>query len=289
MISTLEKIVNDYPHSIVKPQNVFTIDNPDILVPTNGNLIGVFFMKKKEIRQLDLLLRRVYMSKLAYTSAMTPIVLVDQDSVTQLGPNEHETLSRYQFICEYKTNQDISLIFKDVDYFKMDYFNPNIQNKVIRRLWLIKSFTHECKGLLKQDKFEFVSLQNELDNIMVQSWGKNKRSSKNMYLVNGNDLFLERESKQGFVSSFDSILTYTMMYNYRLDNGYMLENRNNGNNRYLNTNWNFDSITNSLYVNTLALLGILPIKIDNIDSLKEIGAKYEDYYWHSTKKRNRDV
>ena len=286
MINIYEKIVNGYPHSIVKPQNVFTIDNPDMLVPFKGNLIGVFLVKEKEIRQLDLLLRRIYLSKLAYTSAMTPIVLINQDNVAHLGSKTHEILSRFRFVCEYRTTQDIPAIFNEIDNYTMDYFNPYIQSKVIRRLWLIKSFAREYEDMLKHNKFGYVYAKNvKVNNIPMQPWTRNKHSLTNACLVNGDDLLLERESKHGFVSSFESVLTYTMMYNYKLDNGYMLENRINGKNRYLNTNWNFGAVDNPLYFNTLAFLGILPIKIDNMDCIKEIGGVYENYYWKFNKKR----
>ena len=199
---------------------------------------------------------------------MTPVVLVSDDDIITLDSSAHKNISHFPFFCEYKNVQDISTIFSDMDNVRMDYFNPNIQNKAIRRLWMIKSFIHERNGLIKQDKFGFVFIGNDANNIQIQPWVKNKPSMKNVCLLNDYDLLLERARKQdGFVSNFESILTYTMMYNYRLDNGYMLENRNNNHNKYLNTNWDFGTNESSLYFSTLALLGIMPIKVDNIDSI----------------------
>ena len=284
MLSLFEKIVNDNPESIVKPQNMFTIDNPDILIPANGNIFGLYFLKKKEIERLDLLLRRIYISKLAYFSKMVPIVFIDKKTINDI--HNVDILSHFRFIYEYNDTTALPSFSKLFDECSMDYYDRRIQNRAIQRMWHIKLFSEENIEAIKTNQYkEIYSPSSSQSNILIPSWPSKMHSIKNIYNI-GDDVLIERECRSGFVDTFENILTYTLKYNYQLlDNGFLVENKNNKYNKFLNTNWDFTPNGNNLYYNTLAFMGLLPIKVDSISNLKKIAYTYSDYSLTKHRKR----
>ena len=79
--------------AVIRPSNVYTIDNPDVLLIASGNLFGLFIPTKSEIQNVDLLVRRIMVSRLAYTENMKTLLLSEDERFL------HENFPLLNLIC----------------------------------------------------------------------------------------------------------------------------------------------------------------------------------------------
>ena len=73
------QLAREYPKTLLRPSNVFTIDNPDILVLNDCGLWGIFIPTKAELEDIALLIRRATASRLAYSAQMKTVLVAVAD------------------------------------------------------------------------------------------------------------------------------------------------------------------------------------------------------------------
>ena len=73
------QLARSYPKTLLRPSNVFTLDNPDILVLNDYGLWGIYIPTKSEIEDMGLLIRRANSSRLAYNSLMKTVLVVSEE------------------------------------------------------------------------------------------------------------------------------------------------------------------------------------------------------------------
>lgn len=64
---------------VIRPSNIYTIDNPDVLFIAGGNLFALFIPTEAEIQNVDLLVRRIMVSRLAYVENMKTLLLSEDE------------------------------------------------------------------------------------------------------------------------------------------------------------------------------------------------------------------
>ena len=71
-------LLDVFNQSIVDPVNPFTLDNPDVLVFNGRTLIGLYIPLKKEQANPDLLLRRLFLSRLSMSKVVSTVLILDE-------------------------------------------------------------------------------------------------------------------------------------------------------------------------------------------------------------------
>jgi len=73
-------ILENAQKAVINSSNIYIIDNPDILFVENGNLFGLFIPTKTEIENVDLLVRRIMVSRLAYVHNMKSLLASEDEN-----------------------------------------------------------------------------------------------------------------------------------------------------------------------------------------------------------------
>lgn len=81
-------IEDRYNQSIISPVNPFTIDNPDALVYNGHSLLGLFIPLVKELKNPDILLRRLYLSRLSLSKAVSYVLFWSGNDDIKLANND---------------------------------------------------------------------------------------------------------------------------------------------------------------------------------------------------------
>ena len=105
----IEKIGQVFPQSIVNPINPFTVDNPDVLVFNGRTLKGLFFPLAKELNNPDLLLRRLFLSRLSFCKTVSNVLVLSNESVSLT--NNIEVVNAFDRVYEFEDCQDMSSFF----------------------------------------------------------------------------------------------------------------------------------------------------------------------------------
>ena len=71
-------IAENYQQSVIEPINPFTVDNPDALVYNGRSLTGLYIPLKKELDNPDLLLRRLSLSRLSMSKAVSTLLILSE-------------------------------------------------------------------------------------------------------------------------------------------------------------------------------------------------------------------
>lgn len=78
-LDVIKELMNlPYKH-VYKPVNTLSIDNPDLLMYTEGGLFAFFVPMQKELDNPDFLLRRVISSRLSYINNMKTILITPRE------------------------------------------------------------------------------------------------------------------------------------------------------------------------------------------------------------------
>ena len=88
--------------AVIRPSNIYTIDNPDVLLITSANLFGLFIPTKNEMQNVDLLVRRIMVSRLAYVGNMKTLLLSGDDEFL------HKNSPLLNQICHRILNNDVN-------------------------------------------------------------------------------------------------------------------------------------------------------------------------------------
>ena len=82
-----KKIEERYNQSIITPVNPFTVDNPDALVYNGHTLMGLFIPLAKELKNPDMLLRRLYLSRLSLCKTVSHVLFLSGEEELKLTNN----------------------------------------------------------------------------------------------------------------------------------------------------------------------------------------------------------
>ena len=81
-------IEDRYNQSIIAPENPFTVDNPDALVYNGHSLLGLYLPLAKELKNPDMLLRRLYLSRLSLSKTVSHVLFLPGEEEFKIANNE---------------------------------------------------------------------------------------------------------------------------------------------------------------------------------------------------------
>lgn len=277
-VGFFKNLFDRYPQSVIAPENPFTIDNSDVLVYNGHALIGLFIPKVKEIRNPDMLLRRLYNSRLSLCYTLCNILILSGEDAVKLS-NNPQISTAFDAVKIYEDTEDL-LHFLEDNFKPIHFIQPRLRRERLRRFWGIMSYIEKV-GIEKGGYDEFEG-RNEYQ---VQSWSNPEKTHISRiasfsfpYMVASRPRI-----KQGFRDGYDSLMTYTMMFNYSLKGGILKANSEAVDSfMFLNVE-NLDELMKKpLYIRTMAFLGYVPGKVGrnyDVSSLR-------DRYWKYMKEYN---
>lgn len=268
---TYIRLVDIYKQSILEPQNPFTVDNPDALVFNGRTLTGLYIPLKKELANPDLLLRRLFMSRLSMSKAVSTVLLLADESI-HVFDNMPEVGAAFDAVHVFESDRDLVNFLRD-DIHQRTPIRPTIRRQRMRRFWGTIDFI-EKNGVL-QNAYED---SDERSSLKVRSWSNpNKdRLSKaadyrHPYLVTS-----KKRTKQSFKEGYEDLMTVTTMFNYSMSDGILKKNLEADDTfMYLNAEDVEDVMNNVMNLRTMVFLGYLPGRVGRYDDL---GGLRDQYY-----------
>ncbi len=255
-------IEDRYNQSIIAPENPFTVDNPDALVYNGHSLLGLYLPLAKELKNPDMLLRRLYLSRLSLSKTVSHVLFLPSEEEFKIANNEQINAAFDAVL----VNENIEglLRFLGDNIRAKHYIDPRLKKERIRRFWGTMDFL---------DKNGFANVEyGEPWNLMeyeVQSWSNPDRGhfSRNAGYSHPVLMARKRATKESFLGGYEGLMTYTTMFNYSLHDGILKTNPQAADSfQFLNLE-DLESVTKSaINVRTLVFLGYLPGRInDNFD------------------------
>lgn len=267
------QISDKFVKYVVSPENSFSIDNPDILVLEGNTAYAIFIPTYDEYKNLDHLLRRLYVSQLSYGIFFISILFLDKpelvlerrmptlktsfghisytqgDVIHYVKGGLRKDLQRWKQIGEtrqynivdYKTN---------VEFSRLNLRHPNmLYQKDIRNAYVLANHIPCWKDS---------SVLCAPRNIKQSQYG----------------ILFDKERNSGtFKENFQSLMTYVMMSRFDWDDGgvYYSKNSKNAMN-IVKTNWELFDVEKypTHYNRSLSFIGSVPmsnVPCLNIDDL----------------------
>ena len=251
-------IEDRYNQSIIAPENPFTVDNPDALVYNGHSLLGLYLPLAKELKNPDMLLRRLYLSRLSLSKTVSHVLFLPSEEEFKIANNEQINAAFDAVL----VNENIEglLRFLGDNIRAKHYIDPRLKKERIRRFWGTMDFL---------DKNGFTNVEyGEPWNLMeyeVQSWSNPDRGhfSRNAGYSHPVLMARKRATKESFLGGYEGLMTYTTMFNYSLHDGILKTNPQAADSfQFLNLE-DLESVTKSaINVRTLVFLGYLPGRIN---------------------------
>lgn len=251
---------------VISPSNIYTIDNPDVLLIANGNLFGLFIPTESEIQKVDLLVRRIMVSRLAYVENMKTLLLSENEHFL------HENFSLLNRICHRILDNNANeyrLIFER-DRFESNI--PNIGAKIRAKQARLYARNLRIYELGQEEKQAFASFSIDkrfTDGAVVESWSHSQVCVKEAYIIDDFLVAFKRKTTMTFKKAFNNLMTLSFFMNYAIhDDGEVSYKKTLEYPKMINSDFSFfrgnDNDPNK-YIRILAFMGLSPIQADSLD------------------------
>jgi len=256
---------------VIRPENPFSIDNPDFIVRENGKIYAVYIPTYEESLNTDHLLRRLYVSQLCYSTNLLTVLLLDNAQV--LNEKKEIGLQRSFTHISYSLSDVVS-------YIKSGDQEDLRKWKQLHYCKQLNIFEYKCNlGFSIQQKknsnlsFENLSIKDFSSANPVLSWRNidKKFTTRTIARTQYGLLSSVEYRKNSFRDQFQSLMTYMMLSKYHWDDGAIYWNNEcDGMLNLANTNWNLfeDHIYPNIYSKSLAFVGCVATKLSR-DSLTQ--------------------
>lgn len=264
----LTNIEDRYNQSIIAPVNPFTVDNPDALVYNGSSLTGLFIPLAKELNNPDLLLRRLCFSRLSLSNTVSHVLLLGNgNDLIQYD----QVSAAFDAVIVYENMHDLLLFLGD-NIHARHRISPRIRKERMRRFWGTLDYI-EKHGFDDDEYGDWVDMV-EFD---VQSWCEPDKSrySRNAGISQQCLIAKKRVTKQSFIEGYESLMTYTAMFNYSLNDGILKPHTQFADYfQFLNVE-DLDALrNNTMGIRTLAFMGYLPCRVKEDYDLKGLRDRY---------------
>lgn len=263
---------------LVRPENPFSIDNPDALVRKGTTLYAIFVPMYHERINFDHLLRRLFSSELAYGSKLhTVLILKEDDKLSEYGESVlnaafgHISRGKIDAISYLSSRVNIGRNWSRIGDIKQWMFQQYDVNNL--------TVDFADKTFVKNNRVD--NYQLDLGNVSSPSWTNNKRRIiKNVARCGNADMCIKRKGKrQTFRDGFENIMTQSFLKSFRLTDGYLEPYSMVVDNIFgIATDWSMftDEGYHNMYHRTLSFAGILPLNIVDEEQLNCIHNYYMD-------------
>jgi len=256
--NVFKNIEDRYNQSIIAPENPFTVDNPDALVYNGHTLMGLFIPLAKELKNPDMLLRRLYLSRLSLCKTVSHVLFLSGEEELVLANNEQINAAFDAVLVN--ENMDGLLRFLSDNIRAKHFIDPRLKKDRMRRFWGTIDFISKY-GLANAEYGEM----GDLAEYEVQSWSNPDRGrySRNAGYNHPILMAKKRATKEAFIGGYEGLMTYTTMFNYTLHSGILKGNPLATDTfQFLNVE-DLENVTkNTMNVRTLVFLGYLPGRIN---------------------------
>ena len=260
--------------AVISPSNIYTIDNPDVLFIASGNLFALFIPTEAEIQNVDLLVRRIMVSRLAYVENMKTLLLSEDEDFL----NKNSLLLNQ--ICHRILDNDANryrLIFER-DRFESN--TPNIGAKIRAKQARLYARNLRIYQLGQEERRAFASFQIDkrfTDRAIVESWSHSQISVKDAYMIDDVLVAFKRKTTMTFKKAFNNLMTLSFFMNYAIhDDGEVSYKKTLEYPKMINSDFSFfrgnDNDPNK-YIRVLAFMGLSPIQADSLDTCFNIKEK----------------
>lgn len=260
--------------AVISPSNIYTIDNPDVLFIASGNLFALFIPTEAEIQNVDLLVRRIMVSRLAYVENMKTLLLSEDEDFL----NKNSLLLNQ--ICHRILDNDANkyrLIFER-DRFESN--TPNIGAKIRAKQARLYARNLRIYQLGQEERRAFASFQIDkrfTDGAIVESWSHSQISVKDAYMIDDVLVAFKRKSTMTFKKAFNNLMTLSFFLNYAIhDDGEVSYKKTLEYPKMINSDFSFFRGNNNdpnKYIRVLAFMGLSPIQADSLDTCFNIKEK----------------
>ena len=271
---------------VIRPSNIYTIDNPDVLFIAGGNLFALFIPTEAEIQNLDLLVRRIMVSRLAYVENMKTLLLSEDEHF--LNKNFLLLNQICHRILENNSNS-YRLIFK-TDRFESN--TPDIGAKIRAKQARLYARNLRIYKLGKEEKRDFASFPIDkrfTDGTVVESWSRSQVSVRDAYMIDEIFVAFKRKTTMTFKKAFNNLMTLSFFMNYAIHDGEISYKKTLEYPKMINSDFSFfkenDNDPNK-NIRVLAFMGLSPIQADSLDVCFDIKAKLKQK-WQSRRNQQR--
>lgn len=273
--------------AVIRPSNIYTIDNPDVLLITSANLFGLFIPTKNEMQNVDLLVRRIMVSRLAYVGNMKTLLLSGDDEFL------HKNSPLLNQICHRILNNDVNRYRLT---FGRDRFVSNTSDIGARiRVMQTNLYTRNLRiyQLGKEENQVFAPFQIDkryTDGAMAESWSQSQVSVKDAYMLD--DLFVafKRKTNMSFKETFNNLMTLSFFMNYAIHDDGMSYRNALKYPKMINSDFSFireNGYDPYKYIRVLAFMGLSPIQADSLDTCFSIKDKLKQKWQNRINPRRR--
>lgn len=258
--------------AVIRPSNIFTIDNPDALFIASGNLFGLFIPTKSEIQNVDLLVRRIMVSRLAYAENMKTLLLSEDYDFLN---NQFSLLNRICHRILDNSANEYNLTFENG---RFESNTPGIRAKIRAKQANLYARNLRIYQLGQEEKQVFAPFQIDkryTNGAMAESWSQSQVSVKDAYMLD--DLFIafKRKTTMSFKETFNNLMTLSFFMNYAIHEEGMSYRKTLECPKMINSDYSFIRENDNdpyKYIRVLAFLGLSPIQAGSLNiclSIKE--------------------
>ena len=271
----IEVILRYAQKAVIRPFNIYTIDNPDALFIASGNLFGLFIPTKGEIQHVDLLVRRIMVSRFAYANNMKALLLSEDEGFL------HGNFPLLNRICHRILDNDANGYQLTFNRDKFESNTPDIGSKI--RAKQANQYARNLKiyQLGQEENRNFATFPIDkrfADGAVAESWSQSQISVKDAYMLDDFFVAFKRKTMMSFKEAFNNLMTLSFFMNYSMhDEGISYRNTLNYP-KMINSDFSFireDDNDPYKYIRVLAFMGLSPIHTDSLDTCLGIRAKME--------------
>lgn len=271
--SVYRNLFDTFRQSVFDPVNPFTIDNPDALVFNGRTLMGLYIPLKKEQSNPDLLLRRLFLSKLSLCGSVSTVLILPEEYAHAFD-NYIEVQAAFDAVYVYENDKDLQNFLRN-DIRQRTPIRPALRRQRMRRFWGTIEYI-EKNGIV-QNAYEN---QDARWKLRVNSWSNpnkvrysKKTEYKHPFLVAS-----KKRTSQTFKEGYEDLMTVTTMFNYTMSDGILRKNLEaNDTFMYLNVEDVEDVLKNELNLRSMVFLGYLPGRIGNDYDLRGLRDHYYSF------------
>lgn len=203
------------------PVNPLSLQNPDFLCRAQSGLIGVYAPSMAELKDPDSLVRRIVLSRFAYSSAMITILVIP--------PEMEPHMPLFYQICSvvrlsHQFNFDYSALMHE-RYVRSDAkpIAKYVKRALLQRMGFIGKVQSRISKLRKDLELEQrveVGINNFGRSPALKSWYDGKKKYVEGCMVNQSSLIFDKKYKGGgLLRNYSSLFTYSVLQDYYVDRG----------------------------------------------------------------------
>ena len=227
----------------------------------------------KEVSNPDLLLRRLFISRLAMCNSVCTVLFLSQNDSIILSKKE-QILASFDYVHTYDGIPDfLSLLSEDRK--SVHLLDKRLKQEKLRRFWGTLEFLEKI-GYFAE---EYSSL-NRQQGVSVNCWSSpgHYRTSKMTSYENSFLITNKRKTKQSFKEGYEDIMTFATMFKYSLADGVIKKIPDTSDvSMYLNLE-NPEVVTQrEINLRSMVFLGYLPCSMNENTDIENLNNRYYSF------------